>query len=177
MNDINWKIKLPCHASNLRGKLKHIYLTNKVCLKTLPDDLLDSMLHKEDEKNRHQTIRNLIAELLETMGSAEDGFSPAQLIDQLEPFKKFPAESCNKIKEQVHEKFLRDFDLEIRRDKLKQISDEFITVLDIFLAQSSANESRKKDNMQVVQEKARALIRELENLPKGIWLWKPAKGR
>ena len=38
---------LPCRASALRGQLKHTYLTNKVCLNALPEDLLESMLEKE----------------------------------------------------------------------------------------------------------------------------------
>ncbi len=162
---------LPCHASCLRGQLKHTYLTNKVCLKTLPEDLLESMIYKERGVPQHQEIRNKIAELLDVFGSADKGFSPAQLIDQLSPFRQLPGHERASMKELVHRQFAAEFRLAERKTRLEQRARDFLGALDFFLTQVNVVASAAKLGMEKVQETARSMIRELESLPKGIWLW------
>lgn len=162
---------LPCLASSVRGQLKHTYLTNKVCLKTLPEDLLESMIYKERGVPQHQEIRNKIAELLDVFGSADKGFSPAQLIDQLSPFLQLPGHERAAMKEQVHRQFADEFRLAERKTRLEQRARDFLGALDFFLTLVNAAATAAKLGMERVQETARGLIRELESLPKGIWLW------
>ena len=172
MNSIPITFALPCHAANLRGQLKHTYLTNKVCLKTLPEDLLESMLYKERGIPQHQVIRNQVSELLGVLDSVEHGFSPAQLVDQLSPFHDLPFENRRTMKEQMHRQFVREFRLAERKRRLERMSKAFLASLDAFLASVPVAAAAAKTGMEKVQEAARALIRELESLPKGIWLWK-----
>jgi hypothetical protein len=162
---------LPCRAASVRGQLKHTYLTNKVCLKTLPEDLLESMIYKERGVPQHQEIRNKIAELLDVFGSADKGFSPAQLIDQLSPFRQLPGHEREAMKEQVHRQFADEFRLAERKTRLEQRARDFLGALDFFLTQVNAAATAAKLGMERVQEAARSMIRELESLPKGIWLW------
>lgn len=162
---------LACRAASVRGQLKHTYLTNKVCLKTLPEDLLESMIYMERGVPQHQEIRNKIAELLDVFSSADKGFSPAQLIDQLSPFRQLPGHEREAMKEQVHRQFADEFRLAERKTRLEQRARDFLGALDFFLTQVNAAASAAKFGMERVQETARGLIRELETLPKGIWLW------
>ena len=171
MNHIIKDFVLPCRAASIRGQLKHTYLTNKICLKTLAEDLYDSMLFKERGVPQHDIIRNLIAELLNAIDSVDRGYSPSQLLDQLTPFRDVAADIRAKMKEKVHQQFIRDFALAARRMRLEKVAKEFLATLDHFLSQDQP----AKSSMENVQEMARALIRELESLPKGIWLWEPRR--
>ena len=168
---------LSCRAASVRGELKHTYLTNKVCLKTLPEDLLESMLYKERGIPQHEFIRNKIGELIELMDSPEYGFSPAQLVDQLWSFRDFSIEERLSAKRSVHQKFVAQFELAKRKSQVVALAGEFLGVLDAFMASPVAGVKSPKAQMECVQESARALIRELESLPKGIWLWKTTSGK
>lgn len=167
MNTVTGNFTLPCRAANVRGQLKHSYLTNTICLKTQPDRLEVSMACEENGIPRHQIIRNQIRELLELMDSSERGFSPAQLLDQLLPFRELSKSERDSLKAQVHRQFAEDFQLARRKERLKNISAIFLAELDAFLSHPLT-----KVGMEKVQSTARILIGELENLPKGIWLWK-----
>jgi hypothetical protein len=162
---------LACRASSLRGQLRHTYLTNKVCLKTLPEDLLESMIYKERGVPQHQEIRNKIAELLDVFGSTDKGFGPAQLIDRLSPFRQLPGHEREAMKEQVQRQFADEFRLAERKTRLERRAREFLGALDVFLTRVNAAATAPKLSMERVQEAARSMIRELESLPKGIWLW------
>jgi hypothetical protein len=164
---------LACFAASVRVKLKHTYLTNQVCRKTLAEDLMESMLYKDKERGvpQHQEIRNKIAELLDVFGSADKGFSPAQLIDQLSPFRQLPGHEREAMKEQVHRQFADEFRLAERKTRLEQRARDFLEALDFFLTQVNAAATAAKLGMERVQEAARSMIRELESLPNGIWLW------
>lgn len=162
---------LPCHASNLRGQLKHTYLTNKVCLNTLPEDLLESMLEQERGIPQHQVIREKITELLDALESLENGFSPAQLVDQLNVFRQMPTTEREAMKQRIHQQFASEFRLTERKCRLAQMAQTFMAALDLFLSQTKCATDAAKASMNRVQEAAAALILELEDLPKGIWLW------
>jgi len=166
---------LPCKASSLRGKLKHSYLENAVCLPTLPEDLAESLIFKENGVARHQVIRQQIHEFTELMGSAEQGFSPAQLVDQLRPFRDLTTEDRRVLKEQIHRQFSEEFQLAERKRRFELAAGDFLEDLDVFLATTSEDEKSSQLKMLKVQDSARSLIRELEQMPKGIWLWKPVK--
>jgi hypothetical protein len=168
---------LPCRAASVRGELKHTYLTNKVCLKTLPEDLLESMLYKERGIPQHEIIRNKINELIELMDSPEDGFSPAQLMDQLRSFRVFSIEERLSAKHSVHQQFVAQFELAKRKKQFEKLAAVFLGALDALIATPASVVNTAKAQMECVQESARALIRELESLPKGIWLWKTTAGK
>lgn len=170
MSRASFGFVLPCRASNIRGQLKHTYLTNKVCLTTLPEDLMESMLFKEHGIPQNQVIRRLISELLEVMGSMEDGFSPAQLVNQLKPFRELPSENRQILRDKIHRQFVQKFWLDDRRMRLEQASTGFVSALDLFLSEDQTDLTASKAGMDKVQEAARDLIRELETLPKGVWL-------
>jgi hypothetical protein len=125
------------------------------------------MLYKEHGVPQHQLIRIQINELSRMMTDIEHGFSPAQLVDQLSPFQQLPTEKRDDIKTRIHRQFALEFQLTERKQRLETIAMKFLSELDLFLAQSAT-----KTGMEMVQEAARALICELESLPKGIWLWK-----
>lgn len=163
-----WNI--PCQASRLRGALKHTYLMNKICFKTLPEDLLESMLYTEHDRMQHQIIRDQIRDLLEIMGSPDHGFSPVQLVDQLKPMQNFSDSERRRIKEQIHIQFSKEFQLAKCYAQLENISTNFLVAMDAFLLEPYVN-----GRMEKVQDSARSLISELELLPKGIWLWEPPK--
>lgn len=165
---------LPCRASNLRGQLKHSYLTNTICLKTQPEKLRVSINYTENGIPRHQVIRNYIAELLSVLGDPDRGFSPAQLLDQLNPFRELAAQDRETMKEKVHRQFAEEFRLGERQRQLEAKSTLFLQTLEFFVTPVAAADQAAKRAMDEVQEAARALIAELESLPKGIWLWKTA---
>lgn len=160
---------LPCQASRLLGQLKHTYLKNKICLQTLPEDLLESMLYLDCDRLQHQIIQDMIHDLLKNIGSPEHGFSPAQLVDQLNPIRELPDSERRMIKERIHIQFSREFQLAKRCALLENISASFLAAMDAFLFEPNVG-----GNMEKVQDSARNLIRELEQLPKGIWLYEPA---
>lgn len=162
---------LPCRASNLRGQLKHTYLTNKVCLNTLPEDLLESMLEQERGVPQHEIIREKVAELLNALDSADHGFSPAQLVDQLFAFRQMSDTERSVMKQRIHQQFAVEFRLTERQSRLGQMAQTFMAALDLFLSQTKSAADAAKASMNRVQEAAAALILELEELPKGIWLW------
>jgi hypothetical protein len=168
---------LSCRAASVRGELKHTYLTNKVCLKTLPEDLLESMLYKEDGIPQHEVIRKKIGELIELMDSPEHGFSPAQLVDRLQSFRDFPNEERLSAKHSVHQNFVAQFELAKRKSQVEALAGEFLGVLAAFVASPVSVVKSAKAQMECVQASARGLIRELESLPKGIWLWKTTAGK
>lgn len=166
---------LPCKASSLRGKLKHSYLDNAVCLPTLAEDLVESLTYKESGVARHQVIRQQIREFTELMDSSEQGFSPAQLVDQLRPLRDLTAEDRRALKEQIHRQFSKDFQLAERKSSFELAAGEFLDDLDVFLATPSEDGKSPQSKMLKVQDSARSLVRELEKMPKGIWLWKTVK--
>ena len=166
---------LPCKASSLRGKLKHSYLENAVCLPTLPEDLMESLTEKENGVARQQIIRQLIREFTDLIGSLEQGFSPAQLVERLHPFQVLTAEDRLSLKEQIHRRFVQDFQLASRKERFERVAGEFLKVLDLFLGIANGGGKSAQPAMIQVQDFARGLIRELEDFPKGIWLWKTSK--
>jgi len=163
---------LPCRAASLRGQLKHSYLTNTICLKTQPDRLAVSMTSDENGIPRHKIIRSHIHELLELLGSPEQGFSPAQLLDQLSPFRELSVNERGSLKEKIHRQFAREFQLAPRKAQFEKTSALFLAELDAFLSHPLT-----KVGMEKVQAAARILIGELENLPKGIWLWEAVSNK
>ena len=166
---------LPCKASSLRGKLKHSYLENAVCLPTLPEDLVESLTYSENGVARQQIVRKHIREFAELLDSVDSGFSPAQLIDQLPPFQKLAGEERRILKEQLHKRFCEDFQLAERKRRFELAAGAFLEDLDAFLATPAKEGDLTQSRMLKVQDSARGLIQELETMPKGIWLWKPVK--
>lgn len=167
MNTKNTTFSLPCRAASVRGQLKHSYLTNTICLKTKPDRLKVSMTCEENGNSRHHIIRNQIHELLDLMDNPEEGFSPAQLLDQLPPFYNLTQNKLSLLKAQVHQQYVQDFQMAWRKEKLDKISTRFLAALDSFLSRPGTIA-----RMEKVHTTALLLIAELETLPKGIWLWK-----
>ena len=166
---------LPCKASSLRGKLKHSYLENAVCLPALARDLTKSLTYEENGIERQQIIRQQIREFMELMVSLDQGFSPAQLVEQLRPFKVLAAEDRHSLKEQIHRQFAQEFQLAERKARFESAAKMFLAALDVFLEIPPGDEKSAQSCMVKVQDSARGLIRELEEMPKGIWLWKTAK--
>lgn len=166
---------LPCKASSLRGKLKHSYLENAVCLPTLPEDLVESLTYCESGVARQQIIRNHIREFAELLDSRDSGFSPAQLVDQLPLFQNLAGEERRILKEELHKRFCEDFQVMECKRRLESTAGIFLEDLDAFLATPAKEGGLAQSRMLKVQDSARGLIRELETMPKGIWLWKPVK--
>lgn len=166
---------LPCKASSLRGKLKHSYLENAVCLPALPKDLTKSLTYTENGVARHQIIRQQIREFTDLMASSEQGFSPAQLVEQLSPFQVLAAEDRRSLKEQIHRQFAQEFQLAERKARFESVAEMFLGALDVFLGTSPEDGKSAQSCMLKLQDSARGLIRELEGMPKGIWLWKTVK--
>ena len=171
MNEAAAPFALPCGASALRRELKHDYLTNTACLMAVPADLLESMLRLEEAKPRHQIIRDRMAELIDLLDKPGDGFSPAQLLDDLAPFRSLASETRECMRAQVQRQFAEEFELGARKTRLQQRSEQFSAALDSFLNKARPNPTSATALMEQVHEAARELIRELESLPKGIWLW------
>ena len=166
---------LPCKASILRGKLKHSYLENAVCLPSLPQDLTKSLTYKENGVARQEIIRQQIREFRDLMASSEQGFSPAQLVEQLRPFQVLGADDRRSLKEQIHRQFAQEFQLVERKARFESAAEMFLGALDVFLGTPPEGGKSAQSRMIKVQDSARDLIRELEELPKGIWLWKTDK--
>lgn len=162
---------LPCKAANLRGQLKHKYLTNTVALKAGPEQLHQSMLYEEEGVARHLIICRRLEELAEAMSALVGSFSPAQLLDKLGPFMTEPPEILASLKDAVHRQFAREFDLANRTTRLHQKSNRFVGLLHRFLDGGMVNLVSAEIKTREVQEAARDLIRELGTLPEGIWLW------
>jgi hypothetical protein len=166
---------LPCKASSLRGKLKHSYLENAVCLPALPKDLTKSLTYEENGIARQQIIHRQIREFADLLGSVDHGFSPAQLVEQLRSFQVLAAEDRRSLKEQIHKQFAQDFRLAERKARFESAAEGFLEALDVFLRTPPGDGKLAQSRMLEVQDSARGLIRELEEMPKGIWLWKTVK--
>ena len=136
---------------------------------------MESLTEKENGVAREQIIRKLIREFTDLMCNLEQGFSPAQLVERLHPFQVLTANDRLLLKEQIHRRFVQDFQLAARKERFERVAGEFLEVLDLFLGTFAGDKTSAQSAMIQVQDFARRLIRELEDFPKGIWLWKALK--
>lgn len=163
----------PCAAAGITGKLKHSYLENTLLLITHPADLLEALDQVEGERTRKEEIEALFRQLMEILGSAENGFSPAQMVDRLAPFRKLSKEERARIHEALHDYYRREFKPRKVRESIEKIGARFFVVLDEFIrdARKDALDAMTIVSLGALRDLAKELHAAIDKLPKGVWLW------
>jgi len=164
-----WNI--PCDANTLRGQLKHSWLENEVLYISIETVIT---LWRRDEADLASKYAVRVQDLTRLADSLDEGFSPAQLVDVLNPFDGFSTENKAAIKAAVHAAYLESSGILALQAPLKAAAVCMEAALQELsrawaLAQPQG-ESAVRAAWEGVREKASALIMELERLPKGVML-------
>lgn len=166
------KFVLSSPVSETRRILKHSMLGNQVCLPKNPEDLKRSLLYEDTGTPLHEQLFRKALELLELMGDPNRGYSPAQLLGGLAPFNSLAKELRINMQNKIHKRFIEEFELSVRKNRIRVLVDDLQKAMNLFLVIQEADLTLLQQEMIDVQNAAKALITELDTLPKGIWLWK-----
>lgn len=164
-----WEIS--CPANTLRGQLKHSWLENGI-LCARPANVVGRRADGSFE--REGKIAQYLNDIDVTRQLAEDliqGFSPAQLVDQLGPLQKLPEETRLKIKEAVHDAYLDSSGMTELAESLGQEAEVFAKEFEKFSkVWNTGDDTDLKKAWQGVLQKAETLLAVFEKLPKGVVL-------
>lgn len=166
-----WQI--PCEASIRRGQLKHSWLENQVLNKRAEDVVTFRQrggwpaLENEFEE-WVKDARTLAAELT-------DGFSPAQLVDTVTPFRRLSEKDKQRIKQPLHAAYLENSGITNLRLLLQEAAESLDKALKELLEEwqqpaTSGSDQALCAAWSVFVERATNLKNVLERLPKGIVL-------
>lgn len=166
-----WNI--PCEANTRRGALKHSWLENQI-LQYRPDNVVNRRRDGSWERS------GKLAGDLENIGKARElartlaeGFSPAQLVDRLQPLRHLPEPARRQIKTAVHQTFL-----ERCGDEVEALAGELAAALDGFesvyrdfgAAWQESDDPALHKAWQAVTQKGHILLAVFEKLPHGVVL-------
>ena len=163
-----------CPAETLRGQLKHSWLENLV--RDRKADAIVGFWKKGQWEDKVETIfphyLQLTLKLADELG---DGFSPAQLIDQLGPFKGFTDDLRNQIKKAIHEAYLKTSNISALAQPIRKCALDLEPELNKLrtlwkMPDSPESEIALRDCWEKIQKKGAALSEQLEKLPRGVIL-------
>lgn len=157
----------------LRGQLKHSWLENQIMNKSAEDILFlrtgSGWPALEGESfARLDECKRLIEYL-------EDGFSPAQLIDRLSPFRATDENTRQQLKKSLHEAYLKISTVLARKVPLESAFSALDAALHSFILQwrqplSQPVEAALRTEWNRVLRHAGEVHAELEALPRSIVL-------
>lgn len=164
-----WNI--PCDANTLRGQLKHSWLENEVLNISIETVIA---LWQQGAVDRAVKYAARIADLDHLADSFVDGFSPSLLVDTLKPFGGLSMDEKTAIKSAVHTAYLESSGILALQVPLNAAAMGMKTSLqelsDAWALPHHKSEDAVRMAWENVRTKARALILELEHLPKGVVL-------
>ncbi len=164
-----WNI--PCDANTLRGQLKHSWLENEILFISVETVITLWRQGGSDLATRY-AVR--VQDLSRFADSLADGFSPAQLVDTLKPFGGLSTEMKSAIKGAVHAAYLESSGILALQAPLKAAARGMEAALhelsQAWILPQPQGEDAVRAAWEDVHEKSRALIMELERLPKGVVL-------
>ena len=167
-----WNIA--CRANTFRGQLKHSWLENQVCNKTANDvatlwrtQIWDEVIG-EIFQYRIDQMRELANELV-------NGFSPAQLVDQLSPLQNFSEENRFRLKNVLHSAYIENSGIsalsELLSQEIEGFAQEFTRFLTVWnTKRTDENEPALRHGWNQLQQVANSLLAVFEKLPKGVVL-------
>lgn len=157
----------------LRNKLKHSWLDNQVLNKTTDDVVF---LWQNSGWSALETDFSLqVTKTLELADTLEECFSPAQLVDQLQPFETFDDQTKKMIKEAVHAAYLESSSISSLKMPLRAAANLLGHAIDELKETwkkplNKENEVELRADWDNLFRKAKALQAVFELLPKGIVL-------
>lgn len=165
-----WNI--PCEANTLRGQLKHSWLENQLCNKKTEDVLYLWSEGKWRALENEFDMR--IEETLELADNLAEGFSPAQLVDQLRPLARLSESDRALIKKAVHKAYLESSGiLELQaplKKAAKSLSEAISQLRDAWKNKHQEGEQKVKKAWEAVSMKATELLELFKGLPTGVVL-------
>lgn len=163
-----WNIS--CEANNLRGQLKHSWLENQLCNKKTEDILY---LWRKGEWRALETEFDI--RVKETSGLADnlaEGFSPAQLVDQLRSLAHLSESDRSSIKKAVHQAYLKSSGILGLQTPLKEaansIGDALSQLRNSWIEKAPEEEVKVKKAWEQVAKKANELLEIFKKLPTGV---------
>lgn len=158
-------------AAILRGQLKHSWLENEVLNISIETVI---SLWRRGGSNLGVRYAARTRDLQHLTDSLAESFSPARLVDTLEPFSGLSAEDKSAVKAAVHAAYLESSDILALQAPLKVAAAGMEAVLQelsrAWLLLQPGGECAVRAAWEGVCDKAGALIVELERLPKGLEL-------
>lgn len=162
-----WQIQ--CEFAILAGRLKHSWLENQILNKS-PDEVLAlrktvgwPALEREFPR-RMEEVRALVDRFAA-------GFSPAQLVDRLDPFRNMEKTFRDQLKSALHKAFLRRYPVDEARQRFGRPIVELSAALDVFAKlwrEEFGCEEELKRAWEMVRKGAGDLHQALSELPKGV---------
>ncbi len=164
-----WNI--PCDANDLRGRLKHSWLENEV-LQYRSDNVVNRRRDGSWKRDgRIAAHEDRIADLMELADGLVDGFSPAGLVDRLEPLEALAPEAREMVKAAVHQAYAERHGMEELAVSLKAEAEYFRQSFVSFKkAWEDGDDAALEDAWDQVLQQAQALVAVLEKLPRGVVL-------
>ncbi len=165
---------LPCEVNTLRGQLKHTWLENQV-RDNDADDIV-TFWKDGDWVNEVETIFPQYLQLtLKLADELVDGFSPAQLIDQLGPFKEISADLRGQVRKAIHEAYLEASNITDLAEPIRKCARDLEPELNKLrtlwkMPHSPEGEIAVRDCWEDIQKKGALLHAQLEKLPRGVVL-------
>lgn len=160
---------IPCEANTLRGHLKHSWLENELGIMTTKN-ILSAWRKgmKWPEFDVH------IKEVFCLADNLAEGFSPAQLVDQLRALAQLSEGDRALIKKSVHKAYLESsgiMKLEVPLKKAAQsLGDAISQLRDAWKIKHPEGEQKVEEAWELVSMKAKELLDVFQNLPTGVVL-------
>lgn len=164
---------IPCEANTLRGQLKHSWLENQLCNKKT-EDIVSSWQKGRRWSALENEFDMRIKQTLDLAGNLAEGFSPAQLVDQLRPLAQLHDGDRALIKKAVHEAYLESSGIMTLqaplRDAAKSLGNALSQLRHVWNSKLPEGEQKVGKAWELVYEKANGLLELFKKLPTGVVL-------
>jgi hypothetical protein len=166
-----------CHANTLRGQLKHSWLENQVIAND--DDDIASFWKDGWVISGVDVVETMfpyyLSQTFKLADNLAEGFSPAQLIDQLGPFKEISDDLRGQVKKAIHEAYLEASNIAALAEPIRKCARDLEPELNKLrslwkVPHSPEGEIEVRGCWEDIQEKGAALHEQLEKLPRGVIL-------
>jgi hypothetical protein len=165
---------IPCPANTLRDKLRHTWLENQIFFYN-SDDVVSFWKDGDWSHTINLVYGEYIQQAIELADNLIDGFSPAQLVDELSLFRSLTEETRNKIKKAIHETYLATTNISSLEEPLRKaaigMQTEIINLQILWgLPHVIDNERALRQCWERIGSKGKPLHCLLGKLPKGVVL-------
>lgn len=172
---------MPCDDANFwHSTIKHGWLENRV-LKGISENDREA---RENEVIDDWTVQNPIYDLEYSkrirdaktfLDKLEEGFSPKQLVDTLKPFSDLPESTKCDLRRAIHAVYLESSGIADFKTVLTKAVSRLRSEFDDFRKawgqpDTVGAEQKVRTSWRVFRHSAEGLLKELENMPKGIQL-------
>lgn len=167
------KVNVINEAVLLRGRLKHSWLENQVCNKTVDDVVF--LWQRGKWRALEEEFAFRAQETLRLADEMVTGFSPAQLVETLAPLYALPPQTRENLKQAVHDAYLEcsgaeSLALDLRK-AVMSMEDELKRFMAVWhTPPTPENEPELRAGWHSLREKADGLLAVFSQLPTGIVL-------